>query len=136
VVVAAFNSPLDNCETWAHELDAVLRDPERRERTISRARAIAAQRVRPDPREIVRQMVAASMPGRKVRTPSHDEVVNDSRGKPLFRVRHLASAVAFVLPMERISAPLLTQIKSAVAGAMEGDDEKGELKSVTTESGL
>lgn len=119
VVVAAFKSPADICETWAHDLASALADPHRRERTCARARAIAAISQRPEPREIFRQMLGASVPGRRAAPSRRDQVVTGHDGKPLFRVRHLSNTIVFVLPMDRLPLDRLARVQSLVARAME-----------------
>jgi ParB family transcriptional regulator, chromosome partitioning protein len=119
VVVAAFKSPVDICETWAQDLAGILEDPKSRERTCARARSIAALSVRPEPRDILRQLLNASVPGRKVKVPQHDEVVTGRSGKPLFRIRHLANTTAFVVSSNHVTSDRLEHIRSAMANAME-----------------
>lgn len=118
-VVAAFQRPMDICETWALGLAEVLEDPERRTITCARARAIAAMDPRPPAREIYRQLLTASVPGRKTRARRHDEVVTGRNGKPLFRIRQQINTIALLLPIDGVSAHGLTQIRAAVSEAME-----------------
>jgi len=119
VVVGAFKRPADICETWAHDLTSVLEDPRSRERTCAKARVLTALAERPEPREIMRQLLDASVLGRKAKAPRHDEVVAGRNGQPLFRIRRLANTTAFVLPSGRLSADRLALIRAAVAHAME-----------------
>ena len=119
VVVAAFTGPADICETWAQDLAAVLENSTSRERTCARARVIAALPVRPAPREILRQLLNASVPGRKVKAQRHDQVVIGRNGKPLFRVRQLTNTTAFLIAGERLCADRLAHIRSALSKAIE-----------------
>lgn len=119
VVVAAFKSPADICETWALELTAVLDDSKSRERTCALARSIASSPVRPEPREVLRRLLSASAPGHKIKGTRHDEVVVGRKGQPLFRIRQLASTTAFVLPSERLSADLLAHLRLAISHVMD-----------------
>jgi ParB family transcriptional regulator, chromosome partitioning protein len=121
VVVAAFKNPADICESWAHELAAVLENPQCRAATCNRARAISEMSARPESREILRQLVTASLPGRKLKTPRHDEVVTGRSGAPLFRIRHLSNAVALLVPLDRLPTHLV-QIRTAIATLL---DEEG-----------
>jgi ParB family chromosome partitioning protein len=123
VIISAFRSPRDICETWALELASVLEDPQRRTATYARARAIAAMEVRPPAREILRQLVTASVPGGKVKLARHDKVVSDRRGKPLFRVRHLSNKIAVIVPARLMPANRLAQLQSAVAQVLEEEEE-------------
>jgi ParB family transcriptional regulator, chromosome partitioning protein len=121
VVVAAFRSPMEICETWALNLTAVLEDPQRRVQTCARARAFAATEPRPPAREIYRQLLSASVPGRKARPRRRDEVVNGRNGKPLFRIRQQINTIALLLPVDRISDRCLAQIRAAVSSVIEAD---------------
>lgn len=107
VIVAAFKSPVDICETWAPDLADALEESKRRVSTCARARAIAEMPVRPEPREILRQLLTASGPGRKTKVSRRDEVVSDRAGKPLFRIRHLSNAIALLLPVQRVASDRL-----------------------------
>lgn len=63
VVIAAFESPLSICGTWALELAQSLEDPERRKLTCSRARAISLINPRPGAHEVFRQLLSAGVKG-------------------------------------------------------------------------
>lgn len=119
VVVNAFRTPVDICETWAPDLAAALADTQRRGPTCTRARAIAALPARPEPREVYRQLLAASVPGRKVKHRPRDEVVSGANGKPIFKIRHHASTVALVLPLDKLSASQLSQIRAVVLAVLQ-----------------
>ena len=122
VVIAAFPSPRDICEAWALTLAEALDDPQRRGATCARARAIANLSTRPAAREIYRQLLTASVPGRKVRTPRHDEVVSGDDGRPLFRIRHQSNTVALMLPVQSISSSSLIQIRNAVIDVLQREN--------------
>ena len=114
VIMAAFKSPADICEIWALELAAALTDTDRHRTICAKARSIAAAATRPSAREIYRQLLAAAAPGRKVKTKPRDEVVTDRNNRPLFRIRHHSSTVALILPIDRISASTLEDVRSLV----------------------
>ena len=119
VVIAAFQSPTDICEAWALELAAALEDPQRRSPTCVRARSIAAMQTRPPAREIYRLLITAALPGRKIKTPRHDEIICDSDGKPLFRIRHRSNTIAFLVPICKVSAASMNRIRLAFAHALQ-----------------
>jgi len=119
VVVAAFESPLSICETWALELAQSLEDTERRKLTCSRARAISLINPRPPAHEVFRQLLGAGVKGRKVRSKSHDEVIRDRHGKPLFRIRHRSRSIALMLPVDSVSENELKHVIAAVSSALE-----------------
>lgn len=119
VVVAAFRSPGEIRESWACDLADALDDPQRRGQTCARARSISAMPVRPEAKEVLRQLLIASVPGRKLKPPRHDEVVTDRHGKPLFRIRRLATSIALVLPCERVATHQLARIRTAVATVLD-----------------
>jgi ParB family transcriptional regulator, chromosome partitioning protein len=119
VVIAAFPSPMDICETWALDLATALDDPERRKRICDRARVIATMQTRPSARAIYRQLLMAPLPGPKVKTPRHDEVVCGNNGKPLFRIRHQSNAVSLLIPISKVSAVSLTRLCTAVSQVLQ-----------------
>lgn len=119
VVIAAFETPLDICETWAPLLESAFHNPLSRKRVCARARAIAAMPKRPTPRAILQQLISAGEPGKKVTGNNRDVVVNSRNGKPLFRVRRLVNTIAVVIPLERLSAGRLAQVKSAVSRVLD-----------------
>jgi len=120
VVVSAFNSPVDICEGWGLDLIVALNDPLRREQTIRRARAVGAAGIRPAAAEIYRQLLGASLQGRKVRPKACDEIVKDGRGAPLFRIRHQTHSIAIVLPLERVSEKSLEKIRWSLRCLLQG----------------
>ncbi len=117
VVVNAFSSGLDICETWGLELSEILDKPSRQS-VIQTAREIASIDPRPPAREVYRQLITSSIAGRKVRSMSHDRVVSDENGVPLFRVREHRDSIALLLPMDKISAQSLKNIEAAVVEAL------------------
>jgi len=118
VIMAAFKSPADICETWALELAAALTDADRHRTICAKARSIASATTRPSAREIYRQLLAAAAPGRKAKAKPRDEVVTDRNNRPLFRIRHQSSAVALILPIDKISAGTLEDVRSVVRGVL------------------
>lgn len=117
-IVSAFNSPADICEGWGLELMEALDDPQRREATLQQARQIAANDGKPPCREVYRQLLAASAPGRRLRVSRHDEVVRDTAGAPLFRIRHQRASVAVLLPVRAVSADSLQRIRVAITAIL------------------
>jgi len=118
VVVSAFPNPLEIREGWGPDLASALRDGNKREAVIGRARSLAAASPKQSAVEIYQQLVAASAPGRKVRTRSHDEVVTDVDGTPLFRIRAQEKAIAVLLPRDRMSQEMLNAVREAVRDAL------------------
>jgi ParB family chromosome partitioning protein len=118
VVVSAFTNPLEIREGWGPDLAAALRDAKKREAIIARARTLASASPRHSAVEIYQQLVAASVPGRKVRARSHDEVVTDVDGTPLFRIRSQEKAIAVLLPRDRMSQERLNAVRDAVRDAL------------------
>lgn len=118
VIVDAFASPLDIHECWGLELIDALDDPVRRQATIQCARTIAASTPRPQGGDVYRRLLASTGKGRRPRSLSHDEVVRDDRGRPLFRIRQLRSAFALLLPVERVPAKTLAAIRQTVSSML------------------
>jgi ParB family chromosome partitioning protein len=119
VVVAAFESPLSICETWAPELAEALEDPERRKLTCSQARAIAVANPRPPAKEVFRQLLSGGVKGRKVRSKPHDEVISDRHGKPLFRIRYQSRSIALMLSVDCVSENGLKRVIAALSSTLE-----------------
>jgi ParB family transcriptional regulator, chromosome partitioning protein len=113
-VVSAFAAPTDIYEGWGLELIKALDDPQRRQPTLELARKMAAEPVRPQAREVYQRLLVASLRGRRVRTRTHDEVVKDTGGEPLFRIRHQNSSLSLVFPLHGLSAEELERIRAAI----------------------
>jgi ParB family chromosome partitioning protein len=119
VITAAFDSPVDICETWGLEIMAVLDDPERKRKLIKRARLIGAFSPRPPAREVFRDLLATTTEGPKVRPMARDEVIKDMNGLPLFRIRHQLNSIALMLPIQVVSAKTLAIICDAVCSVLQ-----------------
>jgi ParB family chromosome partitioning protein len=119
VLLNAFGCATDICEGWGLDLLDALDDPTRRQRILTKARAIADLEPRPPAREVYRQLLVASVAGRKLRASPRDKVVNDSIGDPLFRVRQQSKTVALLLPVEKISGRSLDKICEAIVGILQ-----------------
>ena len=111
VVTNAFATPLDIRESWGLALLEALDDPERRELTLRRARALSYAKVRPSSGEVYRDLLRASVRGAKVKSRPHDEVVKDASGAPLFRIRQQRDSIALVLPAEKVTEAVLEKIR-------------------------
>jgi ParB family chromosome partitioning protein len=119
VVVSAFSNPLEIREGWGPDLAAALDDVRKREATIARARTLASVSPKPAAVDVYQQLIAASVPGRTVRTKPHDEVVTDLDGTPLFRIRTQEKAIAVLLPREQISQETLEAVRDAVRDVLQ-----------------
>ncbi|MDB6083141.1 MAG: ParB/RepB/Spo0J family partition protein [Gammaproteobacteria bacterium] len=126
VIVNAFENATDICEDWGLRLMEALDDPRRREATVRKARIIGSDSRRPPSREVYRELMAASAPGRKVKAKPRDQVIKDRKGAPLFRVRHQQKSVALIVPLEKVSAELLENVCRAVALLLQ--EEGGRLE--------
>jgi ParB family chromosome partitioning protein len=118
VIVNAFDSPTQICEGWGLDLIDALDDANRRQATVLRARALGNLSPRLPACEAYRQLLSASTPGRKPKEKLHDEVVKDERGGPLFRIRQQRKSIAFLLPVDRVSARMLDSIRVAITGVL------------------
>jgi ParB family chromosome partitioning protein len=118
VILNAFSTPTEICETWGLSIIEALDDPQRRQRTMHRARAIAALNPRPPAREVYRQLIAASAQQRPANRAARDRVVKDDDGVPLFRVRHRSNSVTLLLPSRNLSQVSMESICCAVAGIL------------------
>lgn len=114
VVVGAFSNPLEIQEGWGPDLTAALQDVRKREATIARARTLASLSPKPSAVDVYQQLVAASVPGRKVRGKPHDEVVTDLDDTPLFRIRTQEKTITVLLPRDQMSQETLKAVRDAV----------------------
>jgi len=117
VVIDAFGSAVELCEGWGLDLANALQDPTRRAATIGAARAIASVNPRPliPAKDVYRRLMASAVKGRKAPCSTHDRVVKDRTGVPLFRVRHQRNSIAIVLPIDKAGAATLAAIERAVS---------------------
>lgn len=118
VIVNAFGNPLEIREGWGHDLMEVLEDSHRRLATIARARALAACRPRPCALHVYQQLVCAAIRGRRIKPQTRDEVIIDTDGTPLFRIRRQAKSIALLLPIEKTSAAALEAVREAVRNVL------------------
>lgn len=119
VVVEAFGSATEICEKWGLDLVEALEAVPSRSAIVARARALRAIDPRMPSAEVYRQLLAASAGGRIPKRQSHDQVVKGTNGESLFRIRHRRSAVAFLLPSERVSAAVMAKIQSAITEILQ-----------------
>ena len=85
---------------------------------VESARAIGTQSPRPQSKEVYRQLLSSAAPGRRPKARSHDEVVKDAEGRPQFRIRQLRNCIALLLPVERVSAKTLANIREKLPGIL------------------
>jgi ParB/RepB/Spo0J family partition protein len=122
VLVNAFTSPLDICESWGLSLMEIWDNPVRRQALTSMARAIAKEPVPRSAALVFTRLNSASAETksaiRLAHHDLHDEVVKDEAGRPLFRVRQQRNATAFLLPKNAVSPPMLAQIMREVTSIL------------------
>lgn len=133
IVVDAFASPADICETWGLDLADALDQPEHRAAVVRKARAIVATTPRPAGRDVYRQLMATSIPGRKPKPAARDVVVKGNNGEPLFRVRHQTNTIAILLPVTRVSEDMFGRIRRDIAKVMEQSKERIGARTIPTE---
>ena len=120
VILNAFGSPVDIREAWGLELSEALEDSQKRQATIALARAIARRSPRPNPANVYQELTAASVSTRKKTSKTHDEVITDMAGNPLFRIRHQLQTIALLLPIDKTSAETLNVVCQAVRTVLIG----------------
>ena len=114
IVVSAFLNPLEIREGWGPDLTAALHDVRKRGAIIARARKLLSTSPRPSAVEVYQQLVSASVAGRKPRAGSCDEVVRDTDGTLLFRIRSQEKGISVLIPRDLISQETLNAIRDAV----------------------
>jgi ParB family chromosome partitioning protein len=127
VVVGAFDTPGDICESWGVSLADALEDPKRRASVIRAARAISQAGERQSSHYVFRRLLCSSTGRRRSATTRRDLVITGESGAPLFRVRYLKTTVAVILPMQSLSRHALESIRTGVAQVLESG--AGALKS-------
>ncbi len=123
VILAAFERPLDICENWGVDLMDLWEDPNMKPHLAQRARAIAALSVRPAPQEIFRSLISLAPLSRR-RSAHRDEVVTNSDGTPLFRIRQQQKWVAVLLPREQCSSSSLQAVRDTLAELLESEQRR------------
>lgn len=118
-VISAFSNPMDIRECWGLDLVGILQDASKREATIARARILGSTSPKPSAVDVYQQLISISVAGRRVRTRSHDEVVTDVDGTPLFRIRPQDKTIAVLLPRAQISEGTLDAVREAVRGVLQ-----------------
>lgn len=125
VVLSAFGSPTDICESWGLDLINSWEDPQRQRALARRARAIKTDSHRPSAREVYRFLMDSSThPRRKASIIIRDEVVRGRNGDPLFRIRHQHRSIAVLLPNYRVSKQSLQEIRTFLAGLLQHTTEQ------------
>lgn len=121
VVVNAFASPLDICETWGSDLYAAWQDPDRRGKLSSSARALANRNPRPPKTEVFERLVSNKSAKSGRTSADHDEVVVDASGAPLFRIRYQRKSIALMFSASRTPKRSLKIIKEALIAILQDE---------------
>ena len=131
VVVGAFASVTDICETWGLALADGWEDPQRQSAIARRARALSQLEKRPAPEQIYRDLLEARAGQHKSRPSGRDNVVKDADGVSLFRVRQHRDSVCIVLPVAKVAAVTLRTIVAAVTSALQEQATAAAMVSVS-----
>jgi ParB family transcriptional regulator, chromosome partitioning protein len=118
VVVGAFKDPTTICENWGLDLMELWEDAGIRTVLAERARSISGMRQMLPPREVYKRLMESRVKGRPPRTTSHDVVVADDSGEPLFRIRRQQKWVVLMLPAATLSADELREINDRVSDVL------------------
>jgi len=118
VILNAFGTPLEICESWGRQIMDLLDDPQARPAVTSAARAIAKESPRRPAAAVYRRLLTAPGETRSRaeihRAESHDEVVKDQDGCPLFRIRCQRRDTALLLPTGTVPHKVLLEIKEEI----------------------
>jgi ParB family chromosome partitioning protein len=125
VILTAFDSPTSICEAWGLALLRALDNPQLRQSVIEAARALSRVTPRLAPKDVFRQLMAASR-GRLGRKRLRDEVVLDDAGRPLFRVRRQNHTLAILLPIGSLSVELESRVRTVIADTLKGAAQRRE----------
>jgi ParB family transcriptional regulator, chromosome partitioning protein len=114
VIVNAFKTPLEICEGWGVELCDLCLDATLRQTIVARARAIARKSPRPGAVEVYETLRLGIGRARRREGRYCDEVVRDSSGSPLFRIKYQRDSVALLFASEKLSARSLRGMKGLI----------------------
>lgn len=119
VIVSAFANPLDIREGWGIELIDAWENPEMKGVLASRARALSMWSPKPSASETFAQLMASG-PHRRPSPPQRrNEVILDTKRRPLFRIRTQQRAVCIVLPKHAATPPVMDGIRQALSDIMQ-----------------
>jgi len=113
VVVDAFPSPTDICESWGLDLYSACEHAPNRSRVIARARSLKSHATKVSPRDVFDHLRLAGR-SKVARQPHRHEVVLGSTGKALFRIKHHDRAIALLIDKQNMSQSALGRIKEAL----------------------
>jgi ParB family chromosome partitioning protein len=120
VIVEAFGGPLVICEGWGIDLLRLWDNPPHRQSITRVARSIAGTSPRPTPESVYEQLICTGAgKGRRRRSSDHDEVVTNTQGRPLFRLRRQRKAIAFLLPADEVSMEVVGEIRESITAIIE-----------------
>jgi ParB family chromosome partitioning protein len=119
VVVDAFRSAAEICESWGLEIMDALEAPARRAAVIRGARSLSRTTPRLAGENVHRKLLTSAVRGRKPQPKSHDRVVLGTQGAPLFRVRYQRNSIVMRLPATNLCASLLEQIEAVLLGVLQ-----------------
>jgi ParB family transcriptional regulator, chromosome partitioning protein len=120
VIVSAFRRPTDIHENWGLALADAWRDKTKQAALAKRARAIASSQKRPPPEHIVKDLLSPIRSPR-LRASTHDEVVKDDGGRPLFRVRRHLYSVSIILPIKSMSDQTVRNVLYSVRNLLRDE---------------
>jgi ParB family chromosome partitioning protein len=118
VVVNAFSSPLEIREGWGGELMDKM-EGGKRDAVIRVARAIARSSRRPNAAAAYRQLMAAGAESNRRKLRERVEVVKDSDGHPLFRVKYHRSSISLVLPVDKMPESVIQDLCSILSARLQ-----------------
>jgi ParB family transcriptional regulator, chromosome partitioning protein len=130
-LVGAFDSVQSIREEWAVALAKICQDPNRRPGVLRRAREVAQGERRYPPQVVFRRLVSTPhLAGRGAVRP-RDEVVKTPSGKPMYRIAVRAKTVHFIVARDRLSEPLVHELKRQLTSALEPVVDKKETARVS-----
>jgi ParB/RepB/Spo0J family partition protein len=119
VLVAAFPSPVEICETWAKDLLTRFQDPRTRERMVADARALARRSTPLSAVDVYRRLLGESVGRprfanrrRELAHRSGESITNPAT--EMVRVEVRGNTIALLLPASRISCGCLDEIRTCI----------------------
>ena len=119
VIVNAFKTPFEICETWAADLHEAWSNPVDRNAMARRARSLTNGSSRLPAAEVFQNLLSGSQRKRTGGAKVRDEVITDGEGQPLFRIRYQPRTVAFLIPNEALSSSALAHVKDMLSDVLQ-----------------
>jgi ParB family chromosome partitioning protein len=123
LILSAFESPMHISEKWGLELADAWADLQRRPIVARNARLLVDASPRPPAREVYARLLATTEATRRAIDTKRDEIVRNSAGVPLYKIKRLSKTVVLALPRRNMASSTLDQILRGVTDILQRESE-------------